>query len=140
MGINNYNTMRIKITIVLLVLLGLSSCENEENYRFFDIGVENSFRFDREYQSSDDLMNFSVININDSRCPTDVVCVWEGKADVTIEVEGPLAGTIVLNTYDNLIDTIGNYSFELKEVLPHPISTETIELKDYRVTLKIEGI
>lgn len=120
--------------------MGFFSCENEEEYRLFTIGVENGFQIDTEYISFDDFVNFSVVNINDSRCATDVVCVWEGKADVTIEIEKPLPGTIILNTHDNLIDTIGDYSFELKDVLPLPISTKTIELEEYRITLKIEEI
>jgi hypothetical protein len=66
-----------------------------------------------------------------------VVCVWEGKADVKIDVTSPVRGSITLSTYNHLTDTIGNYSFELKDVSPYPISTKTIKLEDYNVTLKI---
>jgi hypothetical protein len=69
-----------------------------------------------------------------------VVCVWEGKVDITIEMESPQSGSIVLSTFDNLIDTIDNFSFEIIEVLPYPISTSIIELEDYNVTLKIEEL
>lgn len=115
----------------------LVSCQKETLPETFDLGIEKSFQIDGEYLSSDNSLKFSISDINDSRCPSDVVCVWEGKADVTIKVESPQPGTIVLSTYDNLIDTVGNFSFELKDVSPYPISTETIELEEYNLTLKI---
>lgn len=113
------------------------SCNDEEMPESFDMGVEKSFRTDIEYQSSDNQLKFSILNIDDSRCPSDVTCVWEGKADVTVEVKSPQTGTLILSTYNNQIDTVGNYSFELKDVSPYPVSTETINLEDYNVTLKI---
>ncbi len=82
-------------------------------------------------------MNFLVTEINDSRCPSDVVCVWQGKADVKINVKSPVSGSLPLNSYDQLVDTIGNYSFELKEISPYPGSTKVIKPEDYTVTLKI---
>ena len=99
--------------------------------------MENEFKINGEYHSADNYLNFSVTEINDSRCPSDVVCVWQGKADVKIEVKNPVRGSISLNTYDNLIDTVGNYSIELIDVSPYPVSTKVIKLEEYKVTLKI---
>ena len=115
----------------------LVSCEKEEVQEVFAFGTEKSFHLNGDYKSSDNSLKFTITAINDSRCPSDVVCVWEGKADVTIQVENPLPETLILNTYDNVIDTFENFSIELVDVLPYPISTDTIELEDYNVTLKI---
>ncbi len=60
--------------------------------------------------------------------------------NVKIEIESPQNGTLILSTFDNLIDTFGIHSFELIDISPYPISTRTIELKDYNVTLKIEEL
>jgi len=117
-----------------------ASCNNESIPESFDIGKIEEFHHGEINQASDNALKFSITEINDSRCPSDVVCVWEGKADVKIVVESPQPGSIVLSTYDNLIDTVGNFSFEIIEVLPYPISTQTIELEDYNVTLKIEEL
>jgi hypothetical protein len=35
---------------------------------------------------------------SDSRCPTDVVCVWAGNAQVRVVVAGAAAGAVELNT------------------------------------------
>lgn len=129
----------MKNFMVLLIVMSLViiSCEKNEINPNFNFGVEKSFQIKDNYFSADENLKFKIAAVNDSRCPSDVVCIWEGKADVTIEIESPQTGTIILSTYNNLIDTIGNYSFELKDVSPYPISTKTIKLEDYEITLNI---
>ena len=113
------------------------SCDNEPVSDSFSFGLESEFKINGEYHSVDNSVHFRITEINDSRCPSDVVCIWAGKADVKIEVESPVKGAIILSTYDNQVDTVGNFSFEIIDVLPYPISTKTIQLEDYNVTLKI---
>lgn len=122
---------------VSLILISFISCDNEPVSDSFSFGLDNEFKINGEYNSEDNSLHFRITEINDSRCPSDVVCVWEGKADVKIKVESPVSGSITLSTYDNPIDTVGNYSFRIIDVLPYPISTKTIQLEDYNVTLKI---
>ena len=130
------------IYIIIFIPVFLFSCSKENISETFSPGVENEFRIQSEYRSADHLLKFIITEINDSRCPSDVVCVWEGKADVKIEVESPVKGNFILSTYhsntNSSIDTLGNYSFQLIDVSPYPVSTKTIHLKDYKVTLKIE--
>lgn len=126
-----------KLLLLMMAGLLIVSCQKEEVQEIFDYGKVKSFHINGDYKSQDNSLKFTITAINDSRCPSDVVCVWEGKADVTIEVENPLEETIVLSTYDNRIDTVENFSIELVDVLPYPVSTDTIELEDYNVTLKI---
>lgn len=129
--------MKTLSILFAFLVISLVSCDNETVSDSFSLGLENDFKINGEYHSTDNSLNFSVTEINDSRCPSDVVCVWQGKADVKIEVKSPVRGSIMLNTFDNLIDTLGNYSFELKDVSPYPISTKVIKLEEYNVTLKI---
>lgn len=129
--------MKKILLILFIAALIFVSCNKETLPGTFIIGLEEDFQINIEYQSANNSIKFTITEINDSRCPGDVVCVWEGKADVKIEVESPQAGSIVLSTYDNLIDTVGNFSFELIDVSPYPISTENIKVEDYDVTLKI---
>ena len=132
--------MKNSILLFILTLFIFVSCNEETSSDSFKIGFENEFQYGILNQSLDNSIKLSITEINDSRCPSDVVCVWQGEAIVKIEIELPQKGTISLSTYDNLIDTFANYSFELIDVSPYPISTETIELKDYNVTLKIEEL
>jgi hypothetical protein len=120
-----------------IIAISLVSCEKESVSESFGIGLENKFKINNDYHSIDNTLNFSIIEINDSRCPSDVTCIWEGKVDVKIEIKSPFQGIVLLSTYNNAIDTLGNYSFELKDVSPYPVSTKTIKLEEYNVTLKI---
>ena len=120
-----------KLSFILLASLFVTvSCTKEDIFNTYDIAFGETITHNKNVE-----LTFQ--EIQDSRCPTDVVCVWEGKADVRINVDSPQSGSILLSTYDNLIDTVGGYSFELIDVSPYPISTKTIKLKDYNVALKI---
>lgn len=129
--------MKARIILVTVMLLSVFSCEKDDELNSFDFEKNENFNINEDYVSNDQSLEFTITEINDSRCPSDVVCVWQGAAIVTIQIESPLRDEITLSTYDNLIDTSGNYSFELLDVTPYPVSTETIELDDYEVSLKI---
>lgn len=129
--------MKTLIYLFSIFTISLISCEKETVSEAFSVGLDNDFKINNDYHSVDKSLTFTITEINDSRCPSDVVCIWEGKADVKIEVKSPDRGTVLLSTYNHRIDTLGNYSFELKDISPYPISTKTIKLEDYDVTLKI---
>lgn len=126
--------------LLALMLASFISCDQEPIPDSFSFGVDNEFKINGDYHSIDNSLKFSITEINDSRCPSDVVCIWAGKADVKIKVESPVPGTITLSTYDNQVDTVGSYSFKIIDVSPYPISTKTIKLEDYIVLLKIEKL
>ena len=130
--------MKNIILIIFLTSILITSCnkENETEPLF----LEQIFQIDEIFQSENDQLKFTITEINDSRCPSDVVCVWEGEAVVTVRLEEPQQGVIELSTYDNQLDTIGSFSFELVDVSPYPVSTETIELEDYDITLRINEL
>ncbi len=132
--------MKKLILITFFAAILFYSCEKESIPETFEIGIVEEFHHGEMNQSIDNSLKFSITKIEDSRCASDVTCVWEGKTDITIVVESPQSGSIVLSTFDNLIDTVGNFSFEIIEVSPYPISTQTIELEDYNVNLKIEKL
>ncbi len=132
--------MKNLILIAFFVAVLFSACDKTEDPESFEFGSESKFQHGSMNQSIDHSLLFSITEINDSRCPSDVVCIWEGKVDVKIVVDSPLPGSIVLSTYNNPIDTVGNFSFEIVDVSPYPISTKTIELDDYKVTLVIKEL
>lgn len=130
------------LMLMTVFSLLLFSCNREtetfpENFR---VGIEEVFKPGDIYLSEMQSIKFKISEIYDSRCPSDVVCIWQGEVLVTIEAESPVQGKITLSTNDNQSDTLGNYSFNLIEVLPYPVSTDIIKLEDYEITLKIENI
>jgi hypothetical protein len=81
--------------------------------------------------------------VEDSRCPTDVVCVWEGNAvvEVALEVSDGAESVVQLNS------TLEPRSFEragvrvtFVELQPHPHTDGTPPAEDYRLTLRAEPV
>jgi hypothetical protein len=77
---------------------------------------------------------------DDSRCPVDVTCVWEGDAKVSVEVITPSPRA------EHELHTTGRESHEAKhgayrvtlvKLEPAPRSTVTISSSDYRATLVV---
>jgi hypothetical protein len=73
-------------------------------------------------------------DIEDSRCPSDVKCIWEGKVAVMIHISNQthkIGGSLEIGypvTY------ISPYTVTLVDVKPYPVSTEKA---DYTATLDI---
>lgn len=82
----------------------------------------------------------------DSRCPTDVDCFWEGRVTVTLEIkiDGEIKGTYNLTPAANptnqldIGDGIKIYSIELLDVLPLPVVDQQTPLSDYVIRLVVK--
>jgi hypothetical protein len=72
-------------------------------------------------------------DIEDSRCPLDVTCVWEGEVNVMIQVQNQTNKTSE-NFSPGFTLSLTPYNITLVDVLPHPTSTEK---PDYVVILEI---
>jgi uncharacterized repeat protein (TIGR01451 family) len=82
----------------------------------------------------------------DSRCPLDVVCVWEGQATVvaglTVEGKDPVEISLTLRAgHDQLAtEEVGEYAVNLVGLDPYPISTRPTQPADYIATFLISLI
>lgn len=79
---------------------------------------------------------------NDSRCPTDVTCVWAGNAAVQLQLGiGRVSKTVTLNTSKGP-SFVGEteyrgYKVKLVELSPYPRSNRKIGRRDYTATLLV---
>lgn len=76
----------------------------------------------------------------DSRCPSDVVCVWAGNAVVRLAITSTQASSIdaALNTtLDPKNVTYGAYTIRLVDLKPTPKSGTKIVDADYVATLEV---
>jgi hypothetical protein len=77
----------------------------------------------------------------DSRCPVDVTCVWEGDATVRVSIVQPPREkqAFELHTAGSLARrvTYGAFELELSDLQPRPRSTADIPRDQYRVTLAV---
>jgi hypothetical protein len=81
---------------------------------------------------------------SDSRCPADVVCVWQGDADMTFRIENPRAeapfagiDTLRLERPPRGVSRFG-YRVDVQKLQPYPYSSEEPGARDYRVTLLVQ--
>ena len=79
---------------------------------------------------------------NDSRCPSDVTCVWAGNAAVRLQLgTGRGSKTVTLNTSKSP-SFVGEteyqgYKVKLVELGPYPRSDRKIAPRDYTATLLV---
>jgi hypothetical protein len=89
-------------------------------------------------------MRFTEV-LEDSRCPTQVECVWTGQARIAIviQLQGRGPTTVEFNTnpapgQNEQTAQVGEYTVSLQSLDPYPQSTdESIALEEYRATLEV---
>jgi len=141
------NNLSILVVMALATISTVLACTKTETGGAFDFGDIFELNYEADKTSSDGsvmvLFNKDVI---DSRCPLNVICFWEGQAEVTLTVtfgdtEPQDVFLILRANYEELAkDTLNNYIFTLTDVLPYPEESEVIDQKDYALKLKIEEL
>jgi len=80
----------------------------------------------------------------DSRCPSDVFCVWEGQATIALKITKDKKElrefTLTSRGGEPVTKTFDGYSIKLVSVEPYPTSTDKLEKDDYVVTLAISSV
>lgn len=77
----------------------------------------------------------------DSRCPTDVQCVWEGNATARVLVlaDARVPRTVDLNSsVDPKQILVEGYLLRFVALAPAPVSTTSISQGSYRLTVRLE--
>jgi len=130
-----------------ICLIGVASCSKKDNASSFNL--DESFTLG--YNATAQLDNKPDVKIQfvqvteDSRCPTDVQCVWAGRIVVNVtffqngtEQTGALAlGDITGTSYsDEFI--FGDYTVKLLGVQPAPKSDQSLSLTDYKIEVLVK--
>ena len=138
--------MRLLIILVIIAGFGFSSTafgasedkENLESQMSLNLNESRTFEvnFDKTIQYYDLKIKFS--DIEDSRCPSDVTCVWEGQAKVSLQIlQDSDEIKITFVTGEKTTEILNQYKINLIDVLPYPTSTvENLE-NDYVVIISI---
>ena len=131
--------MKKLIAFLGICTLIFSGCTKEDFFNTYEIAFEETVNHNKELE-----ITFS--DIEDSRCPTDVVCVWEGQADVELRAffdgdDTPAVFHLISRVgYPDLADTtLYGYHLQLLEVNPYPDNASSPPAKeDYTIRLLIE--
>lgn len=88
-------------------------------------------------KTNHDLLDLLFYDVDDSRCPLDVTCIWEGKVTVTILVQNQTHKVSKDFDVGTTLSAISPYNVTLIDVIPHPITTK---IPDYVAILDITKI
>jgi hypothetical protein len=77
--------------------------------------------------------------LDDSRCPSDVECVWEGTVSLMINIRysSQDLGNFILNSSNLHKASFMGYYVKFKVLEPYPISTEIIPESSYHATFRV---
>lgn len=76
--------------------------------------------------------------VEDSRCPSDVECVWAGEVKVQVATRINDAEAVQHEIKAGEHASVGAFRVVVVKVEPIPVSTRQIPQEEYRVTLKVE--
>lgn len=144
---------KMSFLIIIAIIISIFGCGESETTPNPTDDEDNPAEIRLEEKFSlkiDQVVTVNPVNIKvkflkvteDSRCPSDVVCIWAGQVSVLLNVNnnGNDIGDVKLTLGQNKDDTVrdvGGYYLKLIEVKPYPISTKKIEQSEYIITLII---
>jgi hypothetical protein len=137
--------MKKNIMLVAVCMLSIIafSCKKESlSPGTFKLGESFELSLANPSADADDLSIYYINIEEDSRCPNNAVCIWEGRAVINFEfVAGRNSHNVQLidrvGFPEMAKDTIEKYIIHLESVDPYPENNVTLEEEDYRFTLKI---
>ncbi len=127
--------------VAVLALISVMGCAGPPSEVSASLGQEFTLTLGQTSSIAGEGLKIQFIEvISDSRCPINVICVWEGRASCLVEfTQGDTAYRIVLTEpglTDHGADMFRDYkvTFHLK---PYPGEVENISKEDYRLQLTI---
>ena len=140
-----------KSIIIALLWISCAACDqNKDEAPVAQKQITNfAYRQQKQVAISGQALNVNLLEVNESRCPKDVVCIQAGSVKLVLNIsDGTDEAKVSLSFKDNVKDTgtstfiLGKqrYSVTVHEVLPYPVSTTQTNLEDYKVGLSIEKI
>ena len=119
----------------------LAGCTSAPSAIQVKVGNEFILSIGQEAHISEE--NLSIIFedvIEDSRCPLDVTCIWEGRASILVQLTyDDIVYNVVLNEpglTDHAVDIFIDYSVSF-HLEPYPIEADNISKEDYRLRMTI---
>jgi hypothetical protein len=130
-------------TLSLVLALGLSLCGNPQPFDpQIEVALDEPFLVrvgqSAEIAGADLRIRFDRVG-EDSRCPSDVVCVWGGNARVqlTVEADGEVEALELNSGMDPRSTVLKGFRLSLEAVEPEARTTITIDPAEYLVSLRV---
>ena len=125
----------MKYLVIFLILIGTVGISFALESK--EIKLDEPFMIKLHQRLSVDNLDVEFSGIEDSRCPSDVTCIWEGRASVTLHIYNQTQyQAITLTTDETTTFHVNSYEIDLIDILPYPVSTKDIS-EEYVATINI---
>jgi hypothetical protein len=130
------------LSIILAVVLSVSGCADTSDRIEVSLGQEFSLSIKQSAFIKEENLEIEFEEvIEDSRCPWEVTCVWEGRVSLSVEINvNDVSDNIELSqsglTDRSVLATHAGYQFTYK-VEPYPEADKTISVDEYRLLLVV---
>lgn len=121
------------LILFLATVVTTNACKEE--FEVFEGGTF-SLRLN-EPKSLIDGSVIELINVEDSRCPHEAGCVWEGRSAVTLRWKRDATYDIKMNDVEYVHEQVEGYLITLLEVSPYPSSNNMNEEKLVKINIEI---
>ena len=121
--------------VLLLMAVALAACGRDGSAATLNTPIQLAPGQSAVFE--DENLKVQLVDVSDSRCPTDVTCLWAGEAvaRLTISSKGKASEHELKEFQKGALD---GYVFEILQVLPaRGAEAQRIAPADYRVTLKV---
>ncbi len=140
------NTFLLFTLVALISVLGcrLDDLISGDDQDFISAVLDSKFQLEVGQTGFVESENIRITFLEvtaDSRCPSDVTCIWAGEVKVLVNIwkddqdlgDSTLVGQAAND--DQAVKAFDGYSVSLLKVDPYPVSTQTIGPLDYTITL-----
>lgn len=125
--------------LMVLFLLSAMSCEEIVLDKTFTLGRESTFRMNELSTSSDGKYTLLITDIQDSRCPKGVECIWQGEVVVKGEftANGNKSTFEVHSVVKDQNKQPEGYNIQITDARPYPVYGRNNNPESLIVTLLI---
>jgi hypothetical protein len=123
------------VSVSLIWAVALAACGRDGSAATLNAPIQLAPGQSAVFDAEDLAVKFVGID-SDSRCPSDVACVWAGEIIVRLAVrKNRRTQELSISSTQSL--PLEDFVVTVLEVLPPPASSHRIAPADYRVTLKV---
>jgi hypothetical protein len=131
------------ILLATMIVFVAAACQEDGPDDPIIVSVYTQFNiaFDQEASIKDEnlILKFAEV-VEDSRCPDDVQCIWEGRLVITINANNQPLELSIGGQSEPIVTMEGHRITIVEVVEPTPKSGVDAKDSDYIVTLKVEKI
>jgi hypothetical protein len=127
--------MIVRYFVLMIWAVALAACGRDGSAAALNTPIQLAPGQSAVFDAAD--LQIQLVGIDsDSRCPSDVTCVWAGEVVVRLALrKDSRTREVAIKGNENL--PVEGFAVSVLEVLPPRSSSQPIAPADYRVTLKV---